>query len=102
MIGSPGIEIYSFLAYEKIYEGYPHIIYQNLNKLLKLMRRLRLDAKKEGERVLSYVHWVKCAVFRISLNQKIFQPLTDKFDLSDFAKEKISHKLVQTTGWQRD
>lgn len=82
------------LAYEKIYEGYPHMVYQNLGRLIKLIDKLKLDTKKGGKHVLSYVHWVRMRCLSDIIKPKNFLPAY-KQTLSSlyFAKEKNTSEI---------
>jgi hypothetical protein len=47
------------LLYQKIYEGYPSIVFKKLTILLKLIRKLGLDKTKKGLSLISRIHWVR-------------------------------------------
>lgn len=47
------------LAYEKIYEGYPHMIYKKMGKLIKLIYNLGLHKNNKIKKIISRLNWVK-------------------------------------------
>ena len=47
------------LAYEKIYEGYPHMVYKNMGKLIELIFNLGLHKNNKIKKILSRINWVR-------------------------------------------